>query len=170
MLIRYLWKKLNILLQNAAICIALSIASIITINGKLEDLLDTPDVFADFTSLGDTMKNINNAIAVNVFFAWIKLFKYISFNKTMTQLSSTLARVSASQLYDFDEKSQIYRRKRKSMYFLELFFFSVCWWRHGLWCNVLHCVFCFRTIRLPTLWNSGKHWTQCISNCFFLTT
>ena len=117
-------KKLNILLQNAAICIALSIASIITINGKLEDLLDTPDVFADFTSLGDTMKNINNAIAVNVFFAWIKLFKYISFNKTMTQLSSTLARVSASQLYDFDEKSQIYRRKRKSMYFLELFFFQ----------------------------------------------
>ena len=55
--------KLDILLQNAAICIALSIASIITINGKLEDLLDTPDVFADFTSLGDTMKNINNAIA-----------------------------------------------------------------------------------------------------------
>ena len=86
--------KCILFLQNAAICIALSIASIITINGKLEDLLDTPDVFADFTYLGDTMKNINNAIAVNVFFAWIKLFKYISFNKTMTQLSSTLARVS----------------------------------------------------------------------------
>jgi len=87
------WNNLDlVVILNAAICIALSIASIITINGKLEDLLDTPDVFADFTSLGDTMKNINNAIAVNVFFAWIKLFKYISFNKTMTQLSSTLAR------------------------------------------------------------------------------
>ncbi|XP_015979751.2 polycystic kidney disease 2-like 1 protein isoform X3 [Rousettus aegyptiacus] len=34
----------------------------------------------------------NNMNAVNLFFAWIKIFKYISFNKTMTQLSSTLAR------------------------------------------------------------------------------
>ena len=74
----------------------------------MEDLLDTPDVFADFTSLGDTMKNINNAIAVNVFFAWIKLFKYISFNKTMTQLSSTLARVSNSQLCMTLTKNRIY--------------------------------------------------------------
>ena len=38
-------------------------------------------------------KSNNNFIAVCVFLAWIKLFKYISFNKTMTQLSSTLSRV-----------------------------------------------------------------------------
>jgi hypothetical protein len=33
-------------------------------------------------------------MAVLVFLAWIKLFKYISFNKTMTQLSKTLERVN----------------------------------------------------------------------------
>ena len=34
-----------------------------------------------------------NVTGILVFIAWIKLFKYISFNKTMTQLSNTLARV-----------------------------------------------------------------------------
>ena len=33
-----------------------------------------------------------SAVAICVFFSWVKLFKYISFNKTMTQLASTLAR------------------------------------------------------------------------------
>ena len=43
-----------------------------------------------------------SAVAICVFFAWVKLFKYISFNKTMTQLASTLARfgdVSNTSLY-----------------------------------------------------------------------
>ena len=31
-------------------------------------------------------------IAICVFFSWVKLFKYITFNKTMTQLASTLDR------------------------------------------------------------------------------
>ena len=31
-------------------------------------------------------------LAINVFFAWLKLFKYISFNRTMNQLNATLAR------------------------------------------------------------------------------
>jgi hypothetical protein len=34
--------------------------------------------------------------AFNVFVAWIKLFKYLSFNKTMTQLSGTLSAVRIS--------------------------------------------------------------------------
>merc|ERR1719428_2644427 len=33
----------------------------------------------------------NNLVAIAVFFAWIKVFKYISFKKTMTQLQNTLA-------------------------------------------------------------------------------
>ncbi len=33
--------------------------------------------------------------AFNVFVSWIKIFKYISFNKTMHILSETLARFSA---------------------------------------------------------------------------
>ena len=38
-------------------------------------------------------KTNNSVVAICVFFSWIKLFKYISFNKTMTQLSSTISRV-----------------------------------------------------------------------------
>ena len=82
------------LFQNAAVCIALTVYSVVVISSQLTDLLDQPDQFADFTSLADLTKQNNNAIAVCVFFSWIKLFKYISFNKTMTQLSSTLSRVS----------------------------------------------------------------------------
>ena len=32
--------------------------------------------------------------AFNVFVAWVKVFKYLSFNKTMTQLSGTLSAVN----------------------------------------------------------------------------
>ena len=37
----------------------------------------------------------NAFVALNVFFAMVKMFKYISFNKTMTQLTSTLSKVRA---------------------------------------------------------------------------
>ena len=87
------------LFQNAAVCIALTVYSVVVISSQLTDLLDQPDQFADFTSLADLTKQNNNAIAVCVFFSWIKLFKYISFNKTMTQLSSTLSRVSGNYVH-----------------------------------------------------------------------
>ena len=42
----------------------------------------------------DTSSTQANAfVALNVFFAMVKMFKYISFNKTMTQLTSTLSKV-----------------------------------------------------------------------------
>ena len=80
--------------QNASICIAFSVYSTIVVSDTLAELLQQPDQFADFTALADLNKSNNNFIAVCVFLAWVKLFKYISFNKTMTQLSSTLSRVS----------------------------------------------------------------------------
>ena len=40
-----------------------------------------------------------NVIATLVFMAFIKLFKYIAFNKTMTQLSTTLTKVNIESLY-----------------------------------------------------------------------
>lgn len=60
----------------------------------LEELLSDPDVFPDFEYVGYWQTQFNNLVALTVFLAWIKIFKYISFNKTMTQLSSTLSRVS----------------------------------------------------------------------------
>ena len=85
------------------------------VNSKLDDLLDNPTGYADFDNLSYWQIIFNSAIAIMVFFAWIKVcafvfqkyvdvftfqffctllqtFKYISFNKTMTQLSSTLSR------------------------------------------------------------------------------
>jgi hypothetical protein len=35
----------------------------------------------------------DNVIAVLVLLAWLKIFKYITFNRTMTQLNTTLSRV-----------------------------------------------------------------------------
>lgn len=46
-----------------------------------------------FDTLGFWSAQFSNVLAVLSFVAWVKLFKYISFNKTMSQLSSTLSRV-----------------------------------------------------------------------------
>nr|XP_020850205.1 polycystic kidney disease 2-like 1 protein isoform X1 [Phascolarctos cinereus] len=62
------------------------------VNRLMGHLLQRPSDYADFEFLAFWQTQYNNMNAVNLFFAWIKIFKYISFNKTMTQLSSTLAR------------------------------------------------------------------------------
>ncbi|KAH7636330.1 polycystin-2-like protein 1 [Dermatophagoides farinae] len=45
-----------------------------------------------FDTLGFWSAQFSNILAVLSFVSWIKIFKYISFNKTMSQLSSTLSR------------------------------------------------------------------------------
>lgn len=88
-----IWNILDmVVLVIACTCIGFNVYSIFVVEDKLKDLLGEPDTFADFTFLGFLTKQNNNFVAICVFFAWIKLFKYISFNKTMTQLSSTLSR------------------------------------------------------------------------------
>lgn len=47
-----------------------------------------------FDTLGFWSTQFNNMLALLTFIVWIKIFKYISFNKTMSQLSNTLSRVS----------------------------------------------------------------------------
>lgn len=47
-----------------------------------------------FDTLGFWSAQFSNVLAVLSFVSWIKIFKYISFNKTMSQLNSTLSRVS----------------------------------------------------------------------------
>lgn len=58
----------------------------------LENLLKDDNQFIDFEFLCYWSTQFNNAIAGMVFLAWVKIFKYVSFNKTMTQLSLTLSR------------------------------------------------------------------------------
>ncbi|XP_045363341.2 polycystin-2-like protein 1 isoform X2 [Camelus bactrianus] len=62
------------------------------VNQLMGRLLQQPNTYADFEFLAFWQTQYDNMNAINLFFAWIKIFKYISFNKTMTQLSSTLAR------------------------------------------------------------------------------
>ncbi|RXG73272.1 Polycystic kidney disease 2-like 1 protein [Armadillidium vulgare] len=87
------WNLLDLLVIGLSLlCIGFNVFCILTIDSKLEDLLSTPDDYANFQQLGYWQVQFNSTIAVCVFFAWFKLFKYISFNKTMTQLFSTLSR------------------------------------------------------------------------------
>lgn len=88
-----IWNMLDLLVIGLAmLCIGFSLFCTLTIGNKLQELLEDPNRFADFQFLGYWQMQYNSAVAVCVFFAWMKLFKYISFNKTMTQLSSTLSR------------------------------------------------------------------------------
>ncbi|XP_054715957.1 polycystin-2-like [Uloborus diversus] len=76
------------------LCIGFSVYRNMVMDGLLEELLSQPDVYPNFEFLGYWQTQFNNLVALTVFLAWIKIFKYISFNKTMTQLSSTLSRCS----------------------------------------------------------------------------
>ncbi|OWF42403.1 polycystic kidney disease 2-like 1 protein isoform X1 [Mizuhopecten yessoensis] len=87
------WNILDILVILLAIlCVAFDVYRTVEVDNKLSVLLENPDKFADFEFLSYWQTRFDNAIAIAVFLAWIKIFKYISFNKTMTQLSSTLGR------------------------------------------------------------------------------
>ena len=58
----------------------------------LEKLLENDNQFVDFDLLAYWQELFNIAVGFMSFLAWIKVFKYVSFNKTMTQLSLTLSR------------------------------------------------------------------------------
>ena len=110
----------------ASICIGFSVYSTQVVGNTLTELLRQPDQFADFTALADLTKQNNNFIAVCVFLAWIKLFKYISFNKTMTQLSSTLSRVSKILKKNGPKMANLINITLRYPYLVVyLFFFSV---------------------------------------------
>lgn len=60
----------------------------------LDGLLADSTQYPEFDSLAFWQYMFDNAMAFIAFLSWIKFFKYISFNKTMTQLSETLSRCS----------------------------------------------------------------------------
>ncbi|XP_047459185.1 polycystic kidney disease 2-like 1 protein [Mugil cephalus] len=88
-----IWNILDIVvIMLAIVAIVFNIFRTVKVDKLLGSLLEQPDIYADFEFLAFWQTQYNNMNAVNLFFAWIKVFKYISFNKTMTQLSSTLGR------------------------------------------------------------------------------
>ncbi|GAB0195882.1 polycystic kidney disease 2-like 2 protein [Grus japonensis] len=87
------WNWLDLLLLLVSIlAIAFNIYRTVEVSLLMEELLSDAHVYPDFYFLAFWQVLYNNMIAVNIFFAWIKIFKYVSFNKTMTQLSFTLSR------------------------------------------------------------------------------
>ncbi|XP_059928483.1 polycystin-2-like protein 1 [Gadus macrocephalus] len=87
------WNILDVvIIMLAIIAVVFNVFRTIKVDKLLGKLLQQPDIYADFEFLAFWQTQYNNMNAVNLFFAWIKIFKYISFNKTMTQLSSTLGR------------------------------------------------------------------------------
>ncbi|KAM7409108.1 hypothetical protein PAMA_002695 [Pampus argenteus] len=88
-----IWNILDIVvIMLAIVAIVFNIFRTVKVDNLLGKLLEQPGIYADFEFLAFWQTQYNNMNAVNLFFAWIKVFKYISFNKTMTQLSSTLGR------------------------------------------------------------------------------
>ena len=79
-------------------------------NGEMGGLQNSSSVALhietyQFDTLGFWSAQFSNMLAVLSFVAWVKLFKYISFNKTMSQLSSTLSRVSASWAFEISHSN-----------------------------------------------------------------
>ncbi|XP_076830252.1 polycystin-2-like protein 1 [Brachyhypopomus gauderio] len=96
---RSIWNILDVVvILLAIVAIIFNVFRTIKVDKLLGTLLKEPNMYADFEFLAFWQTQYNNMNAVNLFFAWIKIFKYISFNKTMTQLSSTLARCATDIL------------------------------------------------------------------------
>merc|ERR1711976_557169 len=62
------------------------------VSSQIEILKLKIDSYPDFEFISFWTERFIYMIAITVFFLWIKLFKYISFNKTLKQLQSTLSR------------------------------------------------------------------------------
>ena len=69
---------------------------------------------------------LNNTVtAVLVLVAWLKIFKYITFNRTMTQLNTTLTRVITTVISKVNSKINLVRNQKSFLKcaILGLFFF-----------------------------------------------
>ncbi|KAG2465855.1 polycystin-2 [Polypterus senegalus] len=98
---RSLWNCLDVVIVVLSIVAAIiNIYRTVTVSAVLKNLLENQVSFPDFEPLASCQIQLNNMVAVIVFFSWIKLFKFINFNKTMSQLSSTMSRC-AKDIFGF---------------------------------------------------------------------
>lgn len=70
------------------------------IDNHISTIIANQNSYSDFDSLSFWSYTFDIMAACTIFIAWIKIFKYISFNKTMTQLAETLS-ASAADLLGF---------------------------------------------------------------------
>uniref|UniRef100_A0A8B9QLI6 Polycystin-2 n=2 Tax=Apteryx owenii TaxID=8824 RepID=A0A8B9QLI6_APTOW len=90
---RSLWNCLDILIiVLSVVAIGINIYRTSTVDMLLKKLLEDQNSFPNFEPLAYWQIQFNNIAAVTVFFVWIKLFKFVNFNRTMSQLSTTMSR------------------------------------------------------------------------------
>ncbi|XP_075888699.1 polycystin-2 [Nelusetta ayraudi] len=88
-----LWNCLDVLIvMLSVVAIIMNITRTAMVGGLLKGLLENHTGHPSFESLANLQVQFNNVAAIIVFFSWIKLFKFINLNKTMSQLSSTMSR------------------------------------------------------------------------------
>ncbi|XP_060043769.1 polycystin-2 [Erinaceus europaeus] len=93
--LHYFWNFWNcldvVIVALSVVAIAISIHR--TANGGLLlRSLEDQNTFPNLEHLAYWQVQFNNVTAVLVFFVWIKLFRFINFNRTMSQLSTTMSR------------------------------------------------------------------------------
>ncbi|XP_044047625.1 polycystin-2 isoform X2 [Siniperca chuatsi] len=88
-----LWNCLDVLIVTlSVVAIIMNITRTAMVGNLLKGLLENHTAHPSFEPLANLQVQFNNVAAVIVFFSWVKLFKFINFNKTMSQLSSTMSR------------------------------------------------------------------------------
>ncbi|XP_028269378.1 polycystin-2 isoform X2 [Parambassis ranga] len=88
-----LWNCLDVLIVAlSVVAIIMNITRTAMVGNLLRGLLENHRAHPSFEPLANLQVQFNNLAAVIVFFSWLKLFKFINFNKTMSQLSSTMSR------------------------------------------------------------------------------
>ncbi|XP_023655171.1 polycystin-2 [Paramormyrops kingsleyae] len=86
-----LWNCLDVLIVLLSIpAIIISIYGTSTVSSQ--NPLENHDTYPSFEQMANLQFDFNSLAAVIVFFCWIKLFKFINFNRTMSQLSTTMSR------------------------------------------------------------------------------
>ena len=89
------WSVLdNLIIIQIVAGAAISLYRSVTINGLVRQAETNTETFTSFETIGYYESIYNDLAAICLFFSWIKLFKYISFNKTMRHFSTTLSRCS----------------------------------------------------------------------------
>uniref|UniRef100_A0A6Q2XY96 Polycystin-2 n=1 Tax=Esox lucius TaxID=8010 RepID=A0A6Q2XY96_ESOLU len=88
-----MWNCLDVLIVALSVsAIIINITRTSMVSSRLKDLLENHSAYPNFEPLAHLQVMFNNMAAAIVFFSWVKLFKFINFNKTMSQLSNTMSR------------------------------------------------------------------------------
>ncbi|XP_076830129.1 polycystin-2 isoform X2 [Brachyhypopomus gauderio] len=94
-----LWNCLDVVIVMLSVpAIIMNIHRTSAVSSRLRYLLENHSTYPNFEPLAHLQVQFNNLAAIIVFLAWVKLFKFINFNKTMNQLSSTVSRCAKDLL------------------------------------------------------------------------